>query len=64
MHRSLMEVPNLLFYNNRIRCGYVPNPDKNFMFSESPFLFINVPEGKEELKGTSFFNMGEVNVIV
>ena len=64
MHTSLMDVPNLLFYNNRIKSGYVPNPDKNFMFSDSPFLFINVPEGKEELKGTSFYNMAEVDVII
>ena len=47
MHKSLMEVPNLLFYENRIRCGYVPNKDKQFMFSESPFLFIDVPNGQE-----------------
>jgi len=43
MHKSLMEVPNLLFYDNRIRCGYEPNPDKKFMFSDAPFLFIDVP---------------------
>ena len=57
MHRSLMEVPNLLFYENRIKCGYVPNSDKHFMFSDSPFLFVDVPHGFETLKGTSFCNM-------
>mmetsp|Transcript_1551 Transcript_1551/g.2138 ORF Transcript_1551/g.2138 Transcript_1551/m.2138 type:complete len:82 (-) Transcript_1551:719-964(-) len=64
MHQSLMEVPNLLFYDNRIRCGYVPNPDKKFMFSDAPFLFIDVPEGVEAKKGTSYYNMSEVDVIV
>ena len=64
MHRSLMEVPNLLFYENRIRCGYVPNQDRRFMFSDSPFLFIDVPHGVEAKKGTSYFNMSEVDVIV
>ena len=52
-----MEVPNLLFYENRIKCGYVPNSDKHFMFSDSPFLFVDVPHGFETLKGTSFCNM-------
>lgn len=59
-----MEVPNLLFYENRIMSGYCPNPDKRFMFSDRPFLFIDVPNGVEKLKGTSFYNMQEVDVIV
>ena len=60
MHKSLMEVPNLLFYNNMICCGYQPNPLKKFMYSDTPFLFIDVPDGQETLKGTSFYNMEEV----
>ena len=63
MHESLMMVPNELFYSNRIRCGYVPNEQKKFMLSDSPFLFIDVPSGVEKLKGTSFYNMEEVSVI-
>ena len=63
MHESLMQVPNLLFYNNMIRCGYQENPWKKFMHSESPFLFIDVPDGQEKLKGTSFCNFAEVDVI-
>ena len=58
-----MAVPNLLFYENRIKCGYTPNPLKQFMYSNSPFLFIDVPGGQESLKGTSFYNMDEVDVI-
>ena len=64
MHESLMAVPNLLFYENKIRCGYQPNPDKRFMYSESPFLFIDVPNGTESIRGTSFYNLKEVEVIV
>jgi len=64
MHESLMQVPNLLFYNNLIKCGYQGNPWKKFMYSNSPFLFIDVPSGKEQLKGTSFCNHEEVDVIV
>ena len=58
-----MQVPNLLFYNNLIKCGYQENPWKKFMNSSAPFLFIDVPNGREQLKGTSFFNMAEVDVI-
>ena len=42
----------------------MPNPDKRFMLSDSPFLFIDVPNGAEKLKGTSFCNMTEADVIV
>ena len=45
MHEALMQVPNLLFYNNKIKCGYVENPWKKFMNSSAPFLFIDVPGG-------------------
>ena len=58
-----MNVPNTLFYNNTIKCGYVPNSDKQFMYSQKPFLFIDVPDGKESLNGTSFMNQKEVDVI-
>ena len=63
MHRSLMEVPNMLYYNNRIKCGYQGNPEKQFMYSQSPFLFVDVSDGREQLKGTSFFNEQEAEVI-
>ena len=54
----------MLFYENKILCGYQPNPDKRFMFSNSPFLFVDVPNGDEALRGTSFYNKQEVDVIV
>ena len=55
MHEALMQVPNLLFYNNLIKCGYSPNPWKKFMYSNAPFLFIDIPNGREQIKGTSSF---------
>ena len=58
-----MDVPNTLFYKNKIKCGYKSNIEKQFMYSQTPFLFIDVPEGQEQLKGTSFFNTAEVTVI-
>ena len=45
MHASLMEVPNTLFYNNMIKCGYKKNIAEQFAYSDSPFLFIDVPNG-------------------
>ena len=63
MHRSLMEVPNLLYYNNMIKCGYEPRDDKKFMYSNSPFLFVDVAYGHQRLRGTSFYNMEELDVI-
>ena len=63
MHEALMAVPNTLFYNNRIRCGYQKHLHKQFMYSDSPFLFIDVPHGVEMLKGTSFYNDAEVEVV-
>ena len=59
-----MQVPNMLFYNNMIKCGYVGNPWKKFMYSNAPFLFVDVPNGKEQIKGTSFCNLQEVDVII
>lgn len=53
----------MLFYNNKIKCGYEGNPQKKFAYSDSPFLFIDVPDGEEQRKGTSFFNEEEAEVI-
>ena len=33
------------------------------MYSNSPFLFVDVPYGVEKLKGTSFYNLEEADVI-
>ncbi len=58
-----MDVPNMLFYENMIKCGYKSNIEKQFMYSKAPFLFIDVPDGQEEKKGTSYYNTAEAEVI-
>lgn len=56
MHETLMQVPNMLFYKNQIKCGYVGDVQKMFLYSNKPFLFVDVPDGQEEIKGFSFVN--------
>ena len=63
MHSDLMKVPNTLFYDNSIQCGYSKNPEKCFLYALTPFLFIDVKDGVEKLKGTSFLNQKEVDVL-
>lgn len=63
MHQALMDVPNMLFYQNRIKCGYQTNLEKQFMYSQNPFLFIDVSGGYEQIKGTSYYNLAEVKAI-
>ena len=60
-----MRVPNELFYNNMIKCGYIPPPndEKMFMFAKVPFLFIDVPNAQQQNRGTSMFNLQEVEMI-
>ena len=64
MHEALMQVPNLLFYGNKIKSGYEISRWKQFMYSEQPFLFIDLPDSKQSIRGTSFCNMDEVSAIV
>ena len=52
-----MQVPNMLFYDNAIKCGYVGDIAKVFLWSRTPFLFVDVQNGVEVLKGTSFYNI-------
>ena len=58
-----MQVPNMLFYNNQIKCGYVGDIAKVFLYSRTPFLFVDVKDGQETMEGTSFFNQLEAQVI-
>ena len=64
MHETLMQVPNMLFYENQIQCGYVGDIQKVFLYSQKPFLFIDVANGQEKVKGTSFVNFEEVQTVV
>ena len=59
MHETLMQVPNMLFYQNQIKCGYVGDKQKVFLYSRCPFLFVDIRNGQEKLKGTSFVNFEE-----
>ena len=63
-HPSLLQVPNKLFYDDMIRSGYQFHDEKRFLFSHNPFLFIDVPRGREQNKGTSFCNFQEVDEVV
>ena len=63
MHETLMQVPNMLFYNNCIKCGYVGDIQKVFLYSNRPFLFVDVKNGREQVKGTSFCNFEEAKTI-
>ena len=58
-----MQVPNMLFYDNQIKCGYKEDIGKVFLYSFTPFLFVDVKNGQETMKGTSFFNQLEAQVI-
>ena len=64
MHETLMQVPNMLFYDNMIKCGYVGDREKMFLYAMKPFLFIDVKNGREKIKGTSFCNFEEVETTV
>ena len=33
------------------------------MFAKDPFLFIDVPNGYQQMRGTSMYNNSEVNVM-
>lgn len=63
MHEYLMRVPNELFYENRILSGYTGDIHKMFLYSKKPFLFVDVKNGQEKNKGTSFANFEEVQAI-
>ena len=63
MHETLMQVPNMLFYENLIKCSYVGDIAKIFLYSGTPFLFVDVKNGYEMMKGTSFLNQLEAQVI-
>ena len=59
-----MKVPNMLFYNNKIKYAYQEDAQKMFLYSKVPFLFVNVSDGEEVRKGFSYCNMEEVDATV
>ena len=64
MHETLMQVPNMLFYNNALKLGYVDDIQKIFLYSASPFMVVDLSYGREKQQGTSFINIDEVSAIV
>ena len=64
MHDSLLIVPNMSFYGNKIESQYLQPQNKNFLYLDSPFIFIDVCDNaREKLEGTSFMNASEVIAI-
>ena len=59
----MLKVPNTLFYNDEIVCGYKGSEEKLFMYSRWPLLFVDVPYGRDKLKGTSFLNHAEADLV-
>jgi hypothetical protein len=62
MHPCILNLPNSLFYENKISSGYVHKDVNFFIDKEKPLLFVNV-KGKEQKQGTSFYNQDEVDVV-
>ena len=62
MHPCILNLPNSLFYENKISSGYVQKDVNFFIDKEKPLLFVNV-KGKEQKQGTSFYNQDEVDVV-
>ena len=63
MHDSLLIVPNVNFYKNRIESHYVQPDDKTFLYLDSPFIFIDICKGQEEWENNSCKNSTEVIAI-
>jgi superfamily I DNA and/or RNA helicase len=47
MHPCILNLPNSLFYENKISSGYVHKDVNFFIDKEKPLLFVNV-KGKEQ----------------
>jgi superfamily I DNA and/or RNA helicase len=62
MHPDLLRIPNNLFYENQIESCYKKDSNNIFM-STNPFLFINCDDYEEKISN-SYFNQGEVNIVV
>ena len=64
MHDSLLIVPNISFYGNKIESKYLQPQNKNFLYLDSPFIFIDVCDNAQDKRvGTSYMNASEVTAI-
>ena len=65
MHKCLIQVSNINFYQNQILTGYNKPKDKRFLDLKVPFIFVNVGDYKsQKLIKTSFMNKDEINAIL
>jgi len=62
MHPCVLNLPNSLFYENKITSKYVLKETNFFIDKEKPLLIINV-NGIEQKQGTSYYNQDEVDVV-
>ena len=64
MHDSLLQIPNSLFYDGKIKSAYKVDSQSVFMGKggSAPMLFINCDD-KEKKFSNSYFNMGEVKLV-
>lgn len=63
LHPVLLEVPNILCYEGKIKTGYKYEEANKFLHKDKPFVFIDV-KGKFTKSGTSFYNVEEAQVAV
>ena len=63
MHPFLLNVPNVLFYNQMIVSGYKKLHDNKFLHKDYPMLFIDC-ETEEQRYGSSFTNEEEAKMVV
>jgi len=42
LHPALLEVPNILCYENKIQSGYKYEEANKFLHKDNPFIFIDV----------------------
>ncbi len=61
MHPYLLQVPNVLYYDNKITTGYRIQVENKFIHRDYPMLFINC-ETDEQGYGTSYMNTDEAEI--
>lgn len=64
MHKFLLTVPNVLFYEGKIESGYKGEGLKlRFLHKEKPMLFIDC-ETEEQRYGSSYSNEEESQIVL
>lgn len=63
MHPYLLNIPNTMFYDNKIKSQYQQSYTTSFLNKKMPFLFIDC-NSNETRYGTSYMNEVEAEIIV